>query len=102
NEALTNCFLPFLRAMDGRHLSEENPNVFDLAHLYAARLLLGRAYSALGKHDQALQHRREALRLMEILLKVEPDVAEFVSNLPVILADLGESLLACHDSGGLA
>ncbi len=101
NEALTNHFQPFLRAMEARHLSEERPNVFDLAHLHGAHGCLGRAYSALELHQEALQHRREALRLMEGVLKAEPNAAEFISSLPVIMAELGESLLACHDPEGL-
>src|SRR5947208_2776435 len=99
-EALTNHFLPFLRAMQARGLSEQTSSGFDVDHLYLAHWCVGEAYFALHDLDKALFHRQEGLRIMRSLMERAPDAAEFVCALPVRLAEVGEALLALDRAEG--
>ena len=100
-DALTNCCLPFLRAMQARGLDESRSSVFDVAHLHAAHQCVGEALAAVGRYSEAVPHFQEATRLMEILVQRTPNAAEFASTLPVVSAKLSEALLATGDSRDL-
>jgi tetratricopeptide (TPR) repeat protein len=81
-------------------LLSKDPRNTDIRRITAYNLLgAGQALAWLGRHDDALGKRREALDMMRELLATEPESETYGVGLGQALSEIGESL---HATGRLA
>jgi tetratricopeptide (TPR) repeat protein len=94
-------YLPFLRELQSRNVSEQSKSWTDLHDLVAVSGSLGRTYNAVGQFEEASRFLRQAQHVLGVMRSRFPNDAQIAAEHPLAEAELGHFLLARGSDEGL-
>jgi serine/threonine protein kinase len=100
-KAIREHYLPLMKELQRRNVSEQSKKWEDLIDLQGVSASLGRAFNKIGRFDEAEPQLRQWHRVVGLLMEQRPNRAQFAAEHALAAATLGRFLLARGSTEGL-